>query len=61
MDNLTVDLGPRPVVEAGEPAVLIGAQDREEISCEEIAKRLATINYEVTCAISPRVPREYRR
>ncbi len=57
MDNLTVDLGPETEVEAGDEAVLIGAQGEEEIRAEEFAGRLGTINYEVTCGISPRVPR----
>ena len=58
MDNLTVDLGPEPLVEAGEAAILIGADGGERILCEELARRLGTINYEITCGISPRVPRE---
>ena len=57
MDNVTVDLGPDSSVEPGSPAVLIGAQGDERILCEEVARRLETINYEVTCGISPRVPR----
>jgi alanine racemase len=57
MDNLTVDLGLETDVEPGDEAVLIGAQGEERISAEEVAARLETINYEVTCAISPRVPR----
>ncbi len=60
MDNITVDLGPsdtEPPVR-GEPAVLIGAQGDERVSAEEWARRLGTINYEVTCGISARVPRE---
>jgi alanine racemase len=61
MDNVTIDLGPEPDVEPGAPAVLIGPQGDERVLAEEIARRLATINYEVTCAISPRVPREYVR
>jgi alanine racemase len=61
MDNLTVDLGPEPDVGPGAPAVLIGAQGDERVLAEELAKRLATINYEITCGISPRVPREYLR
>jgi alanine racemase len=61
MDNVTIDLGPDPQVEPGDPAVLIGAQDGERILAEEVARRLSTINYEVTCAISPRVPRAYLR
>ena len=42
---------------AGRPAVLIGAQGDERILCEEVARRLETINYEITCGISARVPR----
>ena len=61
MDNITVDLGPEPAVEPGAPAVLIGAQGEERILAEELARRLATINYEITCGISPRVPRRYKR
>ncbi|MFT3865739.1 MAG: alanine racemase [Solirubrobacterales bacterium] len=57
MDNLTIDLGPETGVEPGAEAVLIGTQGGEEIRAEEIAARLDTINYEVTCGISSRVPR----
>jgi alanine racemase len=57
MDNITVDLGPDTDVERGDEAVLIGAQGREMILAEEMAAALGTINYEVTCAVSPRVPR----
>ena len=48
-------------VEPGEPAVLIGEQRGEQILCEEVARRLGTINYEVTCGLSPRVRRAYER
>jgi len=57
MDNLTVDLGPETAVAPGAEAVLIGRQGTEEIRAEEVAARLDTINYEITCAISSRVPR----
>ena len=59
MDNVTLDVGPDTDVRVGDPAVLIGAQEGERILAEEIARRLDTINYEVTCAISARVPREH--
>jgi alanine racemase len=59
MDNVTVDLGPRTEVEVGAPVTLIGAQGEERILAEEVARRLDTINYEVTCGISARVPREH--
>jgi len=58
MDNVTIDLGPETEVEPGEEAVLIGSQGEETILAEEVAARLGTINYEVTCGISARVPRE---
>ena len=61
MDNTTVDLGSGGGVEAGAPAVLIGAQGDERVLAEELAAALGTINYEVVTAISPRVPRAYRR
>jgi alanine racemase len=62
MDNLTVDLGPNAPKELlGEEAILIGAQGAERITAEEVAHRLGTINYEVTCALTPRVPRSYHR
>ncbi len=57
MDNLTIDLGPDTDVEPGDEAVLIGVQGEDAILAEEVAARLDTINYEVTCAISARVPR----
>ena len=59
MDNITVDLGDDPP-ERGAEAVLIGARGGERILAEELAARLGTINYEITCAISARVPREHR-
>ena len=57
MDNVTVDVGPETDVEPGDEAVLIGTQGDESILAEEVAGRLDTINYEVTCGISARVPR----
>jgi alanine racemase len=57
MDNITVDLGPETDVEPGAPAVLIGEQGEERILAEEVARRLDTINYEVTTGILPRVNR----
>jgi alanine racemase len=58
MDNVTIDLGPDPGVEQGAEAVLIGSQGEESVLAEEWAKRLGTINYEITCGISARVPRQ---
>jgi alanine racemase len=58
MDNVTIDLGPETDVEPGDEAVLIGSQGGETILAEDVARCIGTINYEVTCGISARVPRE---
>jgi alanine racemase len=61
MDNVTVDVGAEPEIAIGDAAVLIGHQGRERILAEEVARRLGTINYEVTCGLSPRVRRLHAR
>jgi alanine racemase len=61
MDNLTVEVGIGSGVRVGSEAVLIGSAGVERISAEELAQRLDTINYEVTCSLGARVPREYHR
>jgi alanine racemase len=61
MDNITVALGPESDVEVGDEVVLIGRQGEERILAEEVARRLGTINYEITCGLSPRVRREHYR
>ncbi len=59
MDSVAVDLGPDPTALAllDQPAVLIGGQGAERITAEEVARRLHTINYEVTCGLTARVAR----
>jgi alanine racemase len=64
MDNLTIDLGPQEaeaVLLRGGEAVLLGERDGERILAEDVAKRLHTINYEVTCGLTARVPRVFHR
>jgi alanine racemase len=58
MDQLMVDVGDLDVA-VGDEAVLIGRQGDEEISATEWADRLGTIAYEITCGISPRLPRRW--
>jgi len=61
MDNVTVDLGPETDVAVGDPAILIGTQEAERITAEDVAARLDTINYEITCGLTARVSREEGR
>jgi alanine racemase len=44
-------------VAIGAQATLIGTQGNEQIPVDEIAQKLETINYEIPCMISYRVPR----
>lgn len=64
MDNITVAVGEGggpPEVVVGERAVLIGADADERVTAEELGRRIGTINYEILCGISARVPRHYHR
>lgn len=56
MDQFMVDCGDDPV-RVGDEAVLIGRQGADEIRAAEWAEALGTIDYEITCGISARVPR----
>jgi len=59
MDQFVVCVDHLQDVRQGDECVLLGRMGDEEISAEEIAARIDTINYEVTCSISKRVPRQY--
>ncbi|MGI8903482.1 MAG: alanine racemase [Solirubrobacteraceae bacterium] len=61
MDNIAVDLGPQTSARVGDPATIIGCDGAERQLAEDLAGRLGTINYEVVCGISGRVPRIYHR
>lgn len=61
MDQSMIDLGPETKVRVGDELVLMGRSGSEEISCEEWARVLGTISYEVTCQINCRVERVYDR
>lgn len=61
MDQLVVNLGSTLNYGIGDEAVLFGQQGKEEISLTELASKAGTINYELACAVSPRVPRIYRQ
>lgn len=61
MDNITVDLGPDAGVRPGAEAVLVGCSGSERQTVEDLARSIDTINYEILCGISARVPRGYHR
>jgi alanine racemase len=58
MDQILVNCA-NDAVSIGDEAVLIGAQGPELIAANEWANKLGTIGYEIVCAISARMPRNY--
>lgn len=59
MDMVMADVTRVPEARVGQDVVLLGSQERERIGASELAELLGTITYEVTTAISARVPRSY--
>jgi alanine racemase len=61
MDMTMIDLTDFPDARVGEEVVIFGRQDGAEITADEVARWDETLNYEVLCRISKRVPRVYLR
>lgn len=59
MDQCMVDISEIDGVHIEDEVVLMGKMGGEEISAEDIAKLIGTINYEVVCMVDKRVPRVY--
>lgn len=59
MDQFMVDVTDIKDVQVNDEVVLIGKQGNKEITVDFIASILDTINYEVFCTLSKRVPRQY--
>jgi alanine racemase len=57
MNMFVVDVSYLPKVKIEEEVVILGRQGKEEITAEEIAEKIDTINYEVTTRISSLLPR----
>jgi alanine racemase len=59
MDLTMLDVGSIPGVELEDEVVIFGRQGRESISANDLARALGTINYEIVCDLTARVPRVY--
>lgn len=59
MDQCMIDVTDIEDVKVGDEVVLFGAQGDGFIGIDELAEKLGTINYEIVCMISRRVPRVY--
>ncbi len=60
MEKIAINISQIPDVAIGDEVVLLGKQGDDEISPDEIASWLGTINYEVLTSIAPRAPRSYK-
>ncbi len=61
MDQIMIDVGPDSQVAEGDDVTLIGRDGNDAITCWELAEKAGTIPYEITCLITPRVPRVFVR
>lgn len=60
MDQSLIDVTAlRGQVELGDQVVIIGLQGEQEVTADELAGKLGTINYEVVATIMRRVPRVF--
>ncbi|MBD3347754.1 MAG: alanine racemase [Candidatus Eisenbacteria bacterium] len=59
MDVTLIDLRGVPDASVGDEVVLFGRQGEDEVSVDEVAQKVGTINYEVICGIGKRVTRVY--
>jgi alanine racemase len=59
MDVTMADVDAVPDASVGDEVVLFGRQGSDEITVDEVARRVGTINYEVICGIGKRVARLY--
>ena len=54
-----VDVSKIEGVEPGDVVTLFGSDGENQLSVEEVARKMGTINYEVICMVGRRVPRVY--
>lgn len=66
MDQCMVEIDPTPTrgaaikpIEIGDELIIVGEDGSEEISLDELAYKLNTINYELACAFGMRLDRVY--
>ena len=59
MDQLMIDVTDVPEVERGDTVTLMGREDREVITAEEIGALSHSFHYEMVCNVGKRIPRVY--
>ena len=59
MDQFMIDVTNIPDVKIGDEVILLGEKNNLKYNADDIAEKLGTINYEVTCMLKSRLPRVY--
>ena len=59
MDQFIVDVTGVPEAQVGDRVTIFGRDGDDEITADDVADLIGSIGYEVTCLITPRVPRVY--
>lgn len=59
MDFTMIDVGHIPGVKPGDDVTILGPQENEQITADDIAGLTGTINYEVTTGLTGRMPVSY--
>jgi alanine racemase len=59
MDLTLLDVGRIPQVKIGDEVVIFGRQKDQILSVDDLANCIDTINYEIICTLTSRVPRVY--
>jgi alanine racemase len=61
MDQCMVDVTELKDIKLGDEVILMGEQGDSKFTADSMAELIGTINYEITCMISKRVPRVYMK
>ena len=59
MDQFMMDVSDIPEIQQGDTVTLIGKDQNEQITVEELAELVGTFNYEFVCDLGKRIPRVY--
>lgn len=59
MDQFMIDVTNIPDVKIGDEVILLGEKNGLKYNADDMAEKLGTINYEVTCMLKSRLPRVY--
>lgn len=60
MDQLMIDVTDIPDVKMGTEVIVVGTDGDKHVTFDDLAAILGTINYELPCVITKRVPRVYK-